>query len=104
MRTLTLAALLLVVLSACGTESGDTAADPGGQPPMPTTIPAAPGEVSTRGIVTILDDGEGPELCLGAVAESWPPQCGGPPVLGWDWKQQRMVPGQAGGAGGRGAF
>lgn len=29
--------------------------------------------------------GRGPELCLGAVAESYPPQCGGPPIVGWDW-------------------
>ncbi|MGH2759488.1 MAG: hypothetical protein ACRDKJ_07970, partial [Actinomycetota bacterium] len=35
---------------------------------------------------TILEaPGHGPELCLGAVAESYPPQCGGPPIVGWDW-------------------
>jgi hypothetical protein len=27
----------------------------------------------------------GPELCLGAVAASYPPQCGGVPVTNWDW-------------------
>ncbi|HEV7740844.1 MAG TPA: hypothetical protein VGO65_00355, partial [Pseudolysinimonas sp.] len=26
-----------------------------------------------------------PQLCLGAVAESYPPQCTGPEVTGWDW-------------------
>lgn len=26
-----------------------------------------------------------PELCLGAVAESFPPQCSGPEITGWDW-------------------
>ena len=26
-----------------------------------------------------------PELCLGAVAESYPPQCSGLPIVGWDW-------------------
>lgn len=29
--------------------------------------------------------GHGPQLCLGGVAESYPPQCGGPDVVGWDW-------------------
>jgi hypothetical protein len=27
----------------------------------------------------------GPQLCLGGVLESYPPQCGGPDVVGWDW-------------------
>jgi hypothetical protein len=27
-----------------------------------------------------------PQLCLGPVAESWPPQCRGPEIAGWDWK------------------
>lgn len=27
----------------------------------------------------------GPQLCLGGVALSLPPQCGGPDIVGWDW-------------------
>jgi len=92
MRTVTLA-LLLVLLAACGSRTGDVADDPadgGGTSPSraPSAVPAAPGEVATRGAVTVLDDGAGPELCLGPVAESFPPQCGGPPILDWDWKGQ----------------
>ncbi len=34
---------------------------------------------------TVLDDGSGPELCLGAVMTSLPPQCDGLPVAGWSW-------------------
>lgn len=34
---------------------------------------------------TVLDAGDGPQLCLGAVATSYPPQCGGPRIIGWDW-------------------
>lgn len=30
-------------------------------------------------------DGRGPQLCLGAVAESLPPQCSGLPLVGWSW-------------------
>jgi hypothetical protein len=81
MRTaLALAALLLV--AACGSDDGTTATDPGSG--RPTEVPAAPGQVTTRHIVTVMDTGT-PELCLGPVAESWPPQCSGPPIEGWDW-------------------
>ncbi|QTV79535.1 hypothetical protein [Microbacterium sp. NIBRBAC000506063] len=41
--------------------------------------------VSTAYHATVLDDGSGPELCLGGVMESHPPQCGGPALTGWDW-------------------
>lgn len=34
---------------------------------------------------TVLEKDGTPELCLGAIAESYPPQCGGPDVIGWDW-------------------
>ena len=51
---------------------------------MPTEVPAAPGDVRSRNIVTVMDTGS-PELCLGPVAESWPPQCSGPAIAGWSW-------------------
>jgi len=35
---------------------------------------------------TVLDSGDGAQLCLGAVAESYPPQCGGPVITNWDWR------------------
>lgn len=45
-----------------------------------------PGAQRYGATATILEaPGRGPELCLGAVAESYPPQCGGPPIVGWDW-------------------
>ena len=35
---------------------------------------------------TVLEaEGAGPVLCLGAIADSLPPQCGGIPIEGWDW-------------------
>ena len=32
-----------------------------------------------------MDSGGTVELCLGAVAESYPPQCSGVPLVGWSW-------------------
>ena len=85
-------AAALLVLSSCGdAEPPDVTAEPSTSPTytpvagaMPTSIPAATGPVRTTMPVTILDDGDGPELCHG-VLQSLPPQCGGPPVIGWSW-------------------
>ncbi|MBI2244023.1 MAG: hypothetical protein HYU55_08790 [Nocardioides sp.] len=96
MRTLLAAVALLLaapLLAACGDEGDTTATDPGSSSRparMPTEIPAARGTVHTSGLVTVMDQGS-PELCLGAVAESWPPQCGGPPIEGWDWADHHGV-------------
>lgn len=92
MRTL-LAALVLLTLAACGSDDGGTATDPTGSGdtnPMPTSVPAADGQVRTRDLATVMDTGK-PELCLGPVAESYPPQCGGLPLVGWSWKAQDGV-------------
>jgi hypothetical protein len=82
-----LAALSLVTLAACGTAGqtdGGVGTDPGSPSHDPAGIPSAPGTVHSRGLVTVMDNG-GPELCLGPVAESYPPQCDGPSIEGWDW-------------------
>jgi hypothetical protein len=80
---------LLLVLTACGDADGTTATDPaGGAGAMPTEIPAAPGAVRTRHIATVMDAGS-PELCLGPIAESYPPQCHGLPIAGWSWADQK---------------
>jgi len=79
--------LILAVLSAgCG---GATTAPPFTDCSS-TPLPLPPGDPPADadwlvGVGTVLDDGDGPELCLGGVAESLPPQCGGPKVVGWDW-------------------
>ncbi|MGF9754962.1 hypothetical protein AAII07_07155 [Microvirga sp. 0TCS3.31] len=93
MRILAAAAVLTVLgATACSTEAEMRAVDPAagsgaaadassGEVPQP--VPD--GEVRTSGLVTVIDAGEGPELCLGAVAESYPPQCGGPALADFDW-------------------
>ena len=78
--------------TACSTEAETRAVDPSapsdaaagassGEPPTP--VPD--GEVRTQGLVMVLDDGDGPEMCLGGVAESYPPQCGGPALADFAW-------------------
>lgn len=70
-----LALLAALALTAC-------AAVPSG---APTSTAEPTGIVETARMATVLDDGTGPQLCLGPIAMSYPPQCGGPAITGWDW-------------------
>ncbi|WP_146215721.1 hypothetical protein [Cryobacterium arcticum] len=72
----------VLALSGCA----GMAAPAGGVPATPGSFPrpAAAGEVLAQATV-LQNDGEAPQLCLGGVAESYPPLCGGPPIVGWDW-------------------
>jgi hypothetical protein len=81
-RRFLLAAALLPVLGLTGCGSGDPgAADEPGPVTEPTVDPAQLYEASS----TVLDDADGPRLCVGGVADSLPPQCGGLPLVAWDW-------------------
>lgn len=88
-RALILLAAPLLLLTACATpvdpDNGDVV--PGG-PGEPQPI-AAPGEVVGQGTVLQLD-GEEAQFCLGAVMESYPPQCSGPVIVGWEWPDDGM--------------
>lgn len=95
---LPVALVATLALSACGTESagsgaGSTAstttgnANPTGGTGSPstsaTTNPLPPLRAA---LATVLDaPGKGPQLCLGGVLTSLPPQCGGPVIDNWDW-------------------
>ena len=57
--------------------------------PLPNPHPAADGEVIGEGTVIQVGDAA-PQLCLGAVAESYPPQCSGPEIMGWDWASAEL--------------
>lgn len=80
MRTarLGLTALLVCAVAMTAGCAGTPAARPTSLDPAPPS-----GEIVAQG--TVLDDGSGAQLCLGAVAESAPPQCAGIPLRGWDW-------------------
>lgn len=48
--------------------------------PRRATLPAA-----ATGHGLVIDDGDGARICLGATADSYVPQCEGPPLVGWAW-------------------
>ncbi|MEV1130586.1 hypothetical protein [Agromyces sp. NPDC049794] len=74
-----LATSALLMLAGCAGQGGGAATDDAWAP----TPPPLPAEATAVG--TVLEKDGTPELCLGAIAESYPPQCGGPEVIGWDW-------------------
>ncbi|MGP3954640.1 hypothetical protein ACTWPT_01485 [Nonomuraea sp. 3N208] len=70
-RTAALGLAAALTITSCGTES---AASPAPPPRYEASL-------------TVLEGGgHGPQLCM-AVADSLPPQCGGPDVVGWDWSK-----------------
>lgn len=80
----TLPAFVVLLIGAGSLAGCVTATTAGSGVPLPNPHPAADGPVSGQG--TVLQRGtEPPQLCLGAIAESYPPQCAGPEILGWDW-------------------
>lgn len=89
MRPLRVPALCaaLLLLAGCGSASTPTG---GASSPSstiaapPSSVPGADGPVTGQGTVLQVPDGA-PELCLGPVRESFPPQCDGIPLSGWDW-------------------
>lgn len=78
-RTL-LAASAVLLIAGCAGQGGSAGGAGAEWEPGTPTLPA---EVTAVGTVLELDGT--PMLCLGAIAESYPPQCSGPAVVGWDW-------------------
>jgi len=87
-RSLAVTAVLAAsafALTACATAiDGGAAADaPVGQS-LGSLMPGLPaGDVMAQG--TVMDVGGDVQLCLGAIADSYPPRCEGIPVEGWSW-------------------
>lgn len=91
-----LAALAAVVLAACATPGNPGAEpvpapgpDPSAAEPASAPAPAAhSGGRELIGQGTVLQVGDTlPRFCLGGVMESYPPQCSGPGIAGWDWSR-----------------
>lgn len=74
-------AALWVLLAACGEAAPVTS------PPSeaPSSAAASTQTQEYRASTVVLaNDEHGPQLCY-AVAASYPPQCGGPDIVNWDW-------------------
>lgn len=67
----------LLVLAACGEDA----------PTVTSAEPASAGQEHEASGTVLESPTHGPELCLGGVAESYPPQCGGVPLVGWEWAE-----------------
>ncbi|MDJ0349706.1 hypothetical protein [Cryobacterium sp. PH29-G1] len=81
----TLVATGLFAVTACaGDASGGTDSGPVALPqPTPT-------DTELVGQGTVLQKGHAePMLCLGPIMESYPPQCSGPTISGWNWSLAR---------------
>ncbi|MHA7264617.1 hypothetical protein ACX80W_15615 [Arthrobacter sp. TMN-37] len=74
------AAAVALVLSGC---AGNRPA-PGAAAADPLARTTASTELVGQGTV-LQQDGGPARLCLGGVMESYPPQCSGPEIRGWDW-------------------
>ncbi|HYM64540.1 MAG TPA: hypothetical protein VES61_07660 [Gaiellaceae bacterium] len=89
MRKLVLAvpvALLVLVLVACGAgEPGDPGDSEGGSPPAPAPVPVYEADLTVLEQRAGSFPKHGPMLCLGAMAMSYPPQCGDVPIANWNW-------------------
>ena len=78
MRRLLLVAIPLLLVG-CATDAS------GGRTPAKTTSAQ---EQRYQATATVLQSRDhGPELCLGFVADSFPPLCGGLPITNWRWDQ-----------------
>lgn len=75
-----LSSIVVIVLSGCAAD----ARRPGAAPAGPASDVTTSSELVGQGTVLQMDGGP-PRLCLGPVAESYPPQCTGPVIHGWDW-------------------
>ena len=76
-----IASLLVISLLVAGCGDDDTAVTSSDREPV-----RDPEQRYRVAAVTVLESPDhGPQLCLGGVAESYPPQCGGIDVDGWSW-------------------
>lgn len=79
MRPALLGAIPLLLLAGCATGV------PGGRAPATTTGAQEPRYQTTGTVLQSRD--HGPELCLTAMATSFPPACRGLPITNWRWDQ-----------------
>jgi hypothetical protein len=72
------------MLAGCAAGPANPASPGSDDAAAPDGVIAAPGQVVGQGMVIQTGDTP-PQFCLGPVMESYPPQCSGPEIVGWDW-------------------
>jgi hypothetical protein len=90
--TITVIMVALVTVPACARQGDSTAATPAGAAPAPSVSLSSVRNLVPEGYTgryrvdaSVLESPQhGPQLCL-AMAQSYPPQCGGMDVVGWSW-------------------
>lgn len=85
MRSIALGGAAAVLLAVAGCATAGSSAPDAPSAPATLALPAPSTDSPALGVGTVLEREDGEILCLGAVAESAPPQCDGPELVGWDW-------------------
>jgi hypothetical protein len=83
MRTVGSVIIAVLLAAGCGQSAPGTSAQR--TPTQTVTADAASQEYRT--LATVLEEPDGAPMMCHAVAESYPPQCGGPEIVGWDWDE-----------------
>jgi hypothetical protein len=78
------AALLLA--TACGPAAPVTVA---ADDPTPSVSARADGPQEYRTVATVVEEPDGPPRFCHVVEAMYPPRCGGPEIVGWDWNAVR---------------
>jgi hypothetical protein len=90
-RALAVSLLALLFLGACGSGEPDSVAVSTRAADEPSST-ASPGpEQLYEANAIVIEAGEGPMLCVGAIQLTLPPRCGDVPIANWDWD---AVPGE----------
>jgi hypothetical protein len=77
-----------VALAGCGSEVATTSPTPAATttpPAAATTTPPGPDQRYTITALVLESPEHGPQICIGGMDLSYPPQCGTIDVVGWDW-------------------
>ncbi len=75
---------VVFLLTACAEPAPGSAGSPQASPTAKGSKPQGR-ELYESNAIVLEDRKRGPHLCIGAIASSYPPQCGDIPLAGWDW-------------------
>lgn len=87
LATVSLAASIGLAVAGCATAGSPGSGDPAAPQTVPPVVSPPADDVAVIGQGTVIDIDGDAGLCLGPVAESYPPQCfNAVPLVGWSWE------------------